>query len=153
MTVRRALRPLVAVVALAALTGLAGCEQSAEEKRSAYCAQVKDDSDDLTRITDEGGAAAFLEALPILERLSDKSPSDLKDEWQTFLNGLYGLEDAMNEAALEPEELDEGLPKGMDPADRKRVTQAANFLQDPRVVTAAQGIEQHALDVCDTPIL
>lgn len=155
MTSRRRSRlaPVATVVSLVLLGGLSACQQSAEDERAEYCDQVEADSAELTRISDEGGAGGFLEAMPTLEGLSEKSPSDLKDEWQMFLNGLGVLEDAVDRAGLEPDQLDDPLPKSLARADRQRLNKAANFLQDPRVVRAAQGIEQHALDVCGTPIL
>lgn len=140
------------VVPLLLLTGTA-CQESAEEQRAAYCDQVEQDADELTRITDEGGPGAFLEALPLLEGLAEKSPSDLKDEWQTLLNALHGLEDAVEETGIDPDDLDGKLPADLTGAERKRVRQAATVLQEKRVVESASGIEQHALDVCETPIL
>lgn len=134
------------------LTG-AGCQQSAEEERADYCEQVKKDADELTRITDEGGAGGFLDALPLLEGLAEKSPSDLKDEWRTLLNALHGLEEAVEETDIDPDDLNGKLPADLTRAERTRVRQAATVLQEQQVVQSASGIEQHALDVCETPIL
>lgn len=151
MTRTRALALLVVVPLVAGLLG--GCQESAEDRREAYCKQVKEDSGDLTRISDEGGAGAFLQALPILEGLAEKSPDDLADEWRTFLDALHGLEDAVEEVGLDPEDVDGGLPKDLPRADRRRVRGAASVLARDDVVAATQGIEQHALDICGTQLL
>jgi len=143
--------PLVAGVLL---VGAAGCSESPEDRRETYCAQVKKDSAGLSTGVAEGGPGAFLSVLPTLEGLAKKAPSDLKDEWQTLLNALHGLRDALDNTGLEPADIRDGsLPEGLPRADRKRVREAASVLTTPEVVAATQGIEQHALDICKQPLI
>lgn len=143
------------VVALAApLTlGLASCSQSEQDRRDAYCEKVTMSSDDLTRITDEGGSGAFVTALPIFEELGAASPSDLKDEWQVFLNALHGLESALEEADLDPDAVKDGLPQNLSETEARKITGTASVLASDEVRAASAGIEQHALDICGTPLL
>lgn len=148
-------RTLIAGLA-AVLCGLvaAGCgEPTEEETRDEYCAQVQEDSEELTRMADEGKAGAFLTALPTLEGLAEMAPGDLDDEWSLLLDALHGLRDTLEETGVEPERLDGGLPAELPAEDRTRIAAAASVLVDPDVVRATQGIEQHALDICKTPIL
>jgi len=149
------MRPvLVALLVLGLGPGLAGCQQSAEQQREEYCAAVAEEGSELTRIADEAGPAGFLQALPILEGLAARAPSDVRDEWQTFLDALHGLRDALEESGVDPEAMgEEGLPEGLSRAERRRVRAQASVLASGDVVAATQGIEQHALDVCRTPIL
>lgn len=156
----RASSSRVAVRTAARVTGAllvvlaGGCAQDEDAQREDYCESVADRSAELTRLTDEGGPAAFLEALPVLEDLAEESPDDLRDEWRTFLDALHGLEDAVAETGLDPADLTgEGLPDDLPAADRRRLRGAASVLASPDVVAATQGIEQHALDVCHTPLL
>ena len=143
-----------ALLAGVLLAGAAGCSETAEDRREAYCAQVKKDADDLSTAIAEGGPGAFLTVLPKLEGLADQAPSDLKDEWQTLLNALTGLEDALDATGLQPADIQDGsLPKGLPKADRVRVRDAASVLTTPEVVAATQGIEQHALDICKQPLI
>jgi hypothetical protein len=139
---------------LAAGLVLTGCgEPSADERRDDYCAQVEEDSAELTRIADEGKAGAFLAALPTLERLAELAPDDIADDWALLLDALHGLRDALDETGLDPDQVDGKLPADLPAADRRKVAAAASVLADPQVVRATQGIEQQALDVCRTPLL
>ncbi|WP_110205621.1 hypothetical protein [Nocardioides daejeonensis] len=146
-------RRLAAVLILTLLFGLGACSKSAEEKRADYCAAVKDASTGLTRTADEGGASAFLKALPVLEELAEQAPSDLKDEWQTYLGALRNLRDVLAEAKVTPEELSDGVPKRLSEEERARVLGAVRNARSPQTQAAAQGITQQALDVCRTQIL
>jgi hypothetical protein len=150
-TVGRLLAPLLAGALLA---GATACSETADDRREAYCAQVKKDSTTLSKGVAEGGPGAFLDVLPTLQGLAKKAPSDLKDEWQTLLNALTGLRDALDATGLEPSDIQDGsLPKDLSRADRKRVRDAASVLTTPEVVAATQGIEQHALDICKQPLI
>lgn len=142
----------LALVALV-LPVLAGCQQSEEDRRADYCEAVADAADELTRTADEGGAGAFLQALPVLEELAEQSPSDLKDEWQTYLGALRNLRDVLSETGVEPEELTDGVPERLGAAEQERVLGAVRNVRSRATAQAAQGITQQALDVCDTQIL
>ena len=147
-------RPLALLVASTLLLGATACSETADDRRAAYCAQVKKDSTTLSKDVAEGGPGAFVEVLPTLERLAKKAPSDLKDEWQTLLNALTGLQDALDATGLEPGDIKGGkLPRDLSRADKKLVREAASVLTTPEVVAATQGIEQHALDICKQPLI
>ncbi|MBD8869736.1 hypothetical protein [Nocardioides donggukensis] len=142
----------VAVVLLGLAGG--GCGSSAEEQRDDYCAAVEEQGARLTRISDEGGPGGFIEALPVLEELAGQAPADLRDEWRTFLDALRGLRDALSETGLDPDDVTaDGLPDGLSQQERRRVSGAASVLARDDVRSATVGIEQHALDVCSTPLL
>lgn len=144
---------LLVLVALLATLLLAGCGQSDDEARDSYCEQIKDKADEMTRTVDEGGAGAFVELLPTFEDLADAAPSDLKDEWRTFVNALLALRDALEDTGVEPDEVDGKLPDDLTGEERRRVRSTAALLVSADVVAAVQGIEQHGLDVCHTAIL
>ena len=143
--------------AMGALLGLlvlaSGCSQTKQDVRDDYCVQVKKDSDALTRAADEGGPGAILTVLPTLERLAKKSPADLTDEWQIYLNALHGWRDSLADSGLTPAEVADGVPSGLPQSDRRRVVGAVSVLRGTDVTAASQGIKQHALDVCGTPLL
>ena len=146
-------RVLSFVVVLLLLPVVAGCEQSEEERRADYCAAVSDAAEELTRTADEGGAGAFLDALPLLEDLAQQSPSDLKDEWQTYLGALQNLRDVLADVEVAPDELEDGVPERLSKAERRRVEGAVRLVRSEKTRTAAAGITQQALDVCDTQLL
>lgn len=146
MRVRRA-RVLVAV-ALALPLGLAACGGE-ERGREAYCTQLEADQQEFSEMFQGDDPGALLEHRELLGKLADKAPDDLTDEWQTFLNAVDGLQDALDEAGVEPGDFEDGAPpKDLDAAERKSVTDAADTLASAEVVDAATGIDQHARDVC-----
>jgi len=142
---------LVYAVALAAvLSGLlTGC--ASQEER--YCDAVKDHQTELGRESDEGGPSAVLQELPTMEALADEAPSDIKDEWQTLLNAVRGLDTAFDDAGVDPASYDpKQPPEGLSEADQARIKAAAANLGSNPVRLATAGIEQEALDICQTPI-
>jgi len=146
---------LVCAAALAALltgllTGLlAGC--SSQEER--YCDAVKDHQTELGRVSDEGGPDAVLDELPTMEALADKAPSDIKDEWQTLINAVRALDQAFDDAGVDPASYDpKHPPADLSAADRAKIEAAAGDLGSDSVRSASAGIEQEALDICKTPI-
>lgn len=147
--------PALVLVALLLLAGtLAGCgEPSPEERRETYCDLVDEKSEELTRATDEGGPGAFVDVLPTLEELGDAAPSDLKDEWQVFLNALHGLRDVLEDTGVDPDQVTGELPETLTRDERRRIRGAAALLVSDEVRAAVQGIEQQALDVCKTQLL
>ena len=146
------MRRLAASVLLLGLVAT-GCQQSEDDRRADYCALVEEKADEVTRTVNEGGSAAFVELLPTLEKLADAAPSDLKDEWQTFVNALLALRDALDETGVDPDQVDGELPDGLSRDERRRVLSAVALLASADVVNDVKGIEQHALDVCHTPLL
>lgn len=145
---------IVAWVVLPLLWGSAACQESDDDRRDAYCEQLRADSPRLTKISDEGGAGAFIEALPILEGLAKKSPSDLKDEWKVFLDSLHGLDEVVEDTGVDPDRIqDKRLPRDLSKDQRRRLRNAANDLRTPEVQEAVRGIEQHAIDICRQPLI
>lgn len=146
--------PARLLVAVGMLLLPTACSESDAERRADYCEAVEEVGPQLTRISDEGGPAAFLEALPVLEDLAAESPDDLRDEWKTFLDALRGLRDAVEETGLDPADVTGGgLPDDLSREDRRRLRAQASVLARPEVESATRGIEQHALDTCQIPLL
>lgn len=143
-----------AAVAVVVMLTVAGCsEPTKEQQRAEYCGLLKDSSKELTRIADEGGVGAFLDALPTLRKLADAAPKDLDDEWATYLAALDGLADALETAGLEPEALATPFPDDVSRSEQQALAEAVAALSSAPVRAAATGITQQALDVCDTQIL
>jgi hypothetical protein len=142
VTVRRL---LAAVVAVALAVVLAGCGN--QEKT--YCAALNSDQAKFAELQDDTSGVGLLNQLPMLRRLADKAPDDLDDEWQTFLGALEEFDDTLREAGVKPDDFVDGKPPvGLTAAVRTRIAAAANALSSSDVVSAANGIEQHAKDVC-----
>lgn len=145
-----ALARLVPALVVVLLLSAAGCG-SPEER---YCGAVEQHRKELADMTSsEAGGATLLRHLPMLRDLADDAPPDLKDEWQTFLTAVEGLDKALRAADVRPEQFDAGkAPQGVSKTDLQRIRAAATELASPDVVQAASGIEQEARDVCKVNI-
>jgi hypothetical protein len=144
----RAVRRGVAALAVAVLLPLAGC---GEDAGASYCSDLERSRKKLAEMveSESGTAAPLLGNRPLLRELADAAPSDVADEWQTFLGALDGLADTLREADVKPSQFEDGKPPaGLDAADRKAIADAADELGSDDVVAAVSGIEQQARDVC-----
>lgn len=139
--------PLAAVLA-AALLPLAGCASDQEK----YCDAVEEHQAELTDITSQGGPGALLEALPIYRDLSDRAPSDIRDEWDQVITSLEALQSALDDAGVTPEDYDP-KDKGIPQADRDAIAAAADDLASTETARALAAVEQQARDVCHTPMV
>ena len=114
-----------------------------------YCARLDQDRRQLGEMVDSGSPTALLDNLELLEGLAELAPSDLEDEWQTFLGALEDLQQALSRADVTAGDFEDGkAPAGLDEADRRAIVLAAGQVRSDEVVGAAAGIEQQARDVC-----
>jgi len=149
VTRRRTARRAAAALLLAALvTG--GCA----DQKETYCEAVEDHQEELGEVLGDGSPTALLEALPVLEDLADEAPDDLRDEWRTVIDALEGLEQALDDAGVDPSTYDrDHPPEGLSQADQDAIDAAARQLTSDETVTAFNGVDQQAKDVCGTPLL
>ena len=142
---RRSAAPLVALVLL--LSPLAGCASEQEE----YCQAVKEHQDRLTEIMSDAGPTALLEALDSFRELRAEAPSDIGDEWQQVIRSLEALEQALDDAGVDPADFDDGKPpEGVSKDEQEAIAGAANEVGSQETEVALAGVRQQALDVCKT---
>lgn len=140
-------RNRLAALALTALLVvlLAGCGNSGPDY-SQYCAVAKRYQG---IFADDGTGLNLVTNVAKLKLIAAQSPDDLKDEWQTFLGAVEGLDSAVKSVGLKPTDFVNGkTPAGTPASSVETVIEAANRLSQPDVVDAANGIEQEAKDVC-----
>lgn len=138
--------PARLALAVTLALGLGGCGSTPGEE---YCAVLSDRRAEFGELAASEDPAALLRAVPLLEDVRAVAPSDLKDEWQVFVNAVRGLRDALARAGVDPGDVADGrLPDRLDAAQRRDVTGAADLLASAEVRSAAQGIEDQARDVC-----
>lgn len=143
---RRSWRPLVAGVALALLASVGGCGQ---DPIDAYCSDLSSHRKQIADMLDSTSTDALFAHVDVLEDLAKKSPEDLQDEWQTFLDAVDDLDAALTHAKVKPSQFSDGKPPaGLSAADRTSIVDAANQLSSDDVVAAADSISQEATDVC-----
>jgi hypothetical protein len=133
------------VVVVLSAGGCGGDEQARDD----YCAQLRADQAKFSEMFGSGDATSLLDNLAMLDDVADKAPDDLQDEWQTLLNAVHGLDDALDRAGVQPEDFGAGkAPAGLSAAERKAIGDAADALTAPQVLASAKGIDQQARDVC-----
>ncbi len=134
------------VLAVALAAGLSGCGTTPGEE---YCATLADRREEFSELAASEDPAALLRAVPLLEDVRAAAPSDLKDEWQVFLNAVRGLREALARADVAPDDFAGGeVPDTLDAQQRRDLAAAANQLVSADVRSAARGIEDQARDVC-----
>jgi hypothetical protein len=132
-----------ALVVLLLGTTLAGCGGTS------YCDTLSADRVKLDDMISSQRHDALLTGLPVLTGLADKAPDDLTDEWQTFLNAVEGLRDALKAAGLPTSAYRDGkIPASVTGVKREDIVAAATTLASGDVVSAVTGIETQARDVC-----
>jgi hypothetical protein len=140
------------VLALLLLAGgLTGCGNGTQS----YCSALKEDKPKLTRLAAASakpgrtGTDALGDTVDVLSGLRDEAPDDIADEWDTLVEALQGLSDAIADSGAAPSDFASGKqPGGVTVGQYKAVQQAAAELQTTRVRQAGASIEQHAQDVC-----
>lgn len=139
---RRAAAALAAVLVLVS----AGCGGDPQES---YCDALKSEQKAFSEMQEDTSGLGLLHHRSLLHRLADEAPDDLQDEWQTLLGALDAFAETLDEIGVEPDDFAHGQPPaGLSEADRTRIANAASELSAEDVVVAADGIEQHAKDVC-----
>jgi hypothetical protein len=137
------------LAALMICTGLSACSKS-----DSYCGTLKGDRKQLAALSEKtsaktGGTQALTRTVSVLSELRDKAPDDISDDWDTLVQALDGLADAVKASGAEPGEFTGGhRPAGVTAGQYRAVRQAAAELQATPVEQATKSIEQHALDVC-----
>jgi hypothetical protein len=142
MTARRLLTIAASVTLLLPLSACGSEEKS-------YCDALKSDQELFAEMQDDTSGLGLMKHRSTLHALAEKAPDDLTDEWQTFLGALDAFAGTLRDAGVEPDDFVDGKPPAtLSAEDRTRIANAANELAATDVVEAADGIEQHAKDVC-----
>ncbi len=141
------MRAAAAVLAIALLA--TGCADQKEK----YCDAIEDHQEELGEVLGGASPVALLEALPIFEDLADEAPDDIRDEWKTVIDALEGLQQALDDAGVDPATYDSQPPlEGLSQADQDAIGAAASQLTSDETVTAFNAVDQQAKDVCGTPL-
>jgi hypothetical protein len=145
------MRPVpTCVVALALVASLgAGCSSDKEN----YCDAVKEHQKDLGEIVGEASPTALLDALPIYKELQAEAPGDITDEWQQVVRSLDALQQALDDAGVDPAAYNpKKPPEGVSKDQVDAIADAADRVGSLETQRALQGLEQESLDVCQTPL-
>lgn len=141
------MRRLVPVLLLPLLGACGGSDQDA------YCGAVEEHRQELSAIVGSDEPDALIRALDVFEELQDDAPGDIGDEWQQVVGRIEALRDALEGAGLDPATYDRSNPPAdLSPEDKATIDAAAKQLGSGTTLRALQDLDQHARDVCHTPL-
>jgi hypothetical protein len=142
-------RRLVPAALLAGLA-LGGCSADPQER---YCEAVEEHQAELTDVAASDDPAAVFDALDAYDALAEDAPRDIADDWAAVVDPLRALEQALAEHDVDPSDYDaESPPSGLDEGALAEIEAAARAVGSEQTVRAMAAVEQHALDVCGTPL-
>lgn len=143
------MRHLVPAALLAGLV-LGGCSGDPHER---YCETVEEHQAELTEVAAADDPGAVFDALDAYDDLAERAPRDIADDWSVVVDPLRALERALAEHDVDPSDYDaESPPPGLDQGARAEIEAAARDVGSEQTVRAMAAVEQHALDVCGTPL-
>lgn len=102
LSVRRRLPLLLLVVAAAVVAGLLVLRGGEDDPFAGYCSEVADRREDVGAALSAGATTGLLRALPSFEALADRSPDDIRDDWRLVVTRISDLEDALDDAGVDP---------------------------------------------------
>jgi hypothetical protein len=142
-------RRLVPAALLAGLA-LGGCSGVPQER---YCETVEEHQAELTEVAASDDPGAVFDALDAYEDLAERAPRDIADDWASVVEPLRALEQALEEHDVDASDYDaEAPPAGLAEEARTEIESAAREVGSEETVRAMAAVEQHALDVCGTPL-
>jgi hypothetical protein len=137
---------LLGVVCLA----VTGCSS---DPQADYCTAVEEHQADLSDVAASDDAGAVFDALDDYEELAEQAPRDIADDWSAVVGPLRALEEALDAHDVDPSTYRADKPPAGLAADaREEIEAAARAVGAQRTVDAMSAVEQHALDVCGTPL-
>ena len=141
---------LLAVVVLLACLAVTGCSG---DPQADYCDAVEEHQVALSDIAASDDAGALFGALDAYEDLQDKDPRDIADDWAYVTEPLRELEQVLSDNGVDPSTYAADKPPAdLDDEGREAIEAAARKVGSEQTVTAMAAVEQHALDVCGTPL-
>ena len=141
------LLPVLALLAAVAASGCAG------DPQADYCDAVEEHQEELTEIAEADDADAIFDALDAYDDLREKAPRDIADDWDAVVEPLRDLERVLSDHGVDPSSYSaEDPPADLDTEVRQDIEAAARKVGSEQTVTAMAAVEQHALDVCGTPL-
>jgi hypothetical protein len=143
------LAPAALLLGLVCLA-VSGCSN---DPQADYCEAVEDHQADLSDVAASDDAGAVFDALDDYEDLAEQAPRDIADDWSAVVGPLRTLEEALDAHDVDPStyRADEP-PTGLAADAREEIEAAARAVGAQRTVDAMAAVEQHALDVCGTPL-
>ena len=139
-----------ATALLLAVVVLTGCSGDPQED---YCDAVVDHQEELTEVAASEDTGALFDVLDTYDDLRKEAPRDIVDDWDAVIDPLRELERVLADHGVDPSSYtSDEPPADLDDEARQEIEAAAREVGSEQTVTAMAAVEQHALDVCGTPL-
>ena len=140
---------LLAAAVLSLPLGLGACGFGDVE---AYCAELADSREQFEAI-DSGGEVSFGELIDVFDQLGDAAPDEVSEQWATLNEGTDELQDRLDEADIDVDELDRMISGDIDEdVDLEKLEEVGAALEGfggQEYEEAADEIAEHAEAECD----
>jgi hypothetical protein len=116
-----------------------------------YCSDLKDAKKEVDAL--KGGDFSDLEkTTDAMHKLADEAPDEIKDDWETLVNGVDKLVAALKKAGLDDDDmatLQSGqIPDGVDMTALQSLMDELQSLDTEEFQAAGDNINKHAKDEC-----
>lgn len=149
MTTTRTTRSSALLAVLSLPLALGACGSGDVE---AYCAELADSRDQFEAI-DSGGEVSFGELIDVVDQLGDAAPDEVSEQWATLNEGTDELQDRLDEADIDVDELDRMVSGDIDEdVDLEKLEEVGAALEGfggQEYDQAADEIAEHAEAECD----
>jgi hypothetical protein len=141
---------LLVPAALLASLAVGGC---GGDPQAGYCEAVEEHQAELAEVAASDDPAAVLDALEAYDELAEEAPRDIADDWRAVVEPLHALDEVLAEHHVDPSTYSaEEPPEDLTDDARAEIEAAARAVGSQQTVEAMTEVEQHALDVCGTPL-
>lgn len=141
---------LLATAVLVGCLAVTGCSG---DPQADYCEAVEAHQPDLSDVAASDDAGSVFDALDNYEALAEVAPRDIADDWAAVVGPLRALEELLAAHDVDPSTYSaDEPPPSLSSEGRKEIEAAARAVGAKRTVEAMSEVEQHALDVCGTPL-
>ena len=139
--------PLLLLLVALVLTGCSG------DPQEQYCEAVTEHQEELTEIAASDDTGALFDALDAYDDLREHAPRDIADDWDAVIEPLRTLDEVLADNGVDASSYtSDDPPADLDAEARREIEAAAREVGSEQTVTAMAAVEQHALDVCGTPL-
>lgn len=145
-------RPRALAAVLLALAVAPWASSCGKPSLSSYCDAVKSNRDQLSKVS-QGATSSTLDALPILRELRDRSPDDVRADWNHVVSAFERLQRAFDDAHVDPSSYDpKHPPAGLTADQRSAIAAAVAGITTGSTAQSWFVVQQEVRDVCQTPL-
>lgn len=137
-------RPTAVLASVVATAGLlSGCGGA-----DTYCDSLGSAEESFQRL-EASDFSSFDEFADQVQGFAEEAPDEVRDDWMVISDAFNAFIDALDEIGLEPQDLGEDLPDGVEPDAFGAAMAAAQKFSSEEFLAASDNIDKHARDECN----